>query len=88
MTLQLDINPATERSLRLAAQAHNMPVEEYALSVLKAHSDPRMVPARNPEMTIEAFSQLLTDLSQFAGQLPQYPERFWTREIVSDDDRG
>ena len=88
MTLQLEIKPDTERSLRLAAQAHNMPVEQYALSLLESRPDSGIIPARNPAMTQEEFSQWLRDLSQFADQMPQYPDRFWTRDVVSDDDRG
>ena len=96
MTLQLDLKPETEQSLRAAAEARQMPVEEYVVSLLEGatiwrdlpSSDPVAVPARDPVENQKEFRQWLDSLGRFSHLMPEYPAGFWTRDVVSDDDRG
>ncbi len=110
MTLQLDLKPETEQSLRAAAEARHIPVEDYVLFIVEgaitgqdsaasgqnscepAQDLPPVGPAgilgRESVESREEFERWLNSLGRFSHLIPKYPAGFWTRDIVSNDDRG
>jgi hypothetical protein len=85
MTLQLELKPETERTLRAAAEARQVPVEEYLLSLVESALHPSIIPARNPSGSREEFERNLKKLSEIAGPIPNHPGQTWSREVIYDD---
>ncbi len=85
MTLQLDLKPETERNLREAAKARDLPVEEYLLSIVESALHPSRIPVKNPSNTTGELQQWFTEMSQFSHKIPQHPGETWSRETLYDD---
>ena len=85
MTLQLELKPETERSLRAAAEAHQVPVEDYLLSLVESSLHPAIIPARSPSKTPEEFDRSLRRLSASSQSVPDHPGQTWSREVIYDD---
>lgn len=85
MLLQLDLKPETERTLREAAEARHIPVEEYVLSILESSHRAEMISAKKPARTSEELDQWFKDMAQFSGKIPDHPGETWSRETLYDD---
>jgi hypothetical protein len=85
MTLQLELKPETERTLRAAAEARQVPIEEYLLSLVESALHPSIIPARNPSRTPEEFERNLAKLSDLPHPVPDHPGQTWSREVIYDD---
>ena len=88
MALKVELLPETERLLRERAEVHHVPVEDYLRTLVESALQPGTIQAHEPNLTPEEFHRLLLELGQFSDQIPNRPGSFWTRDIVSDDDRG
>ena len=85
MTLQLDLKPETERTLRAAAEARHLPVEDYLVSLVESALHPSIIPATNPAKTPEQVRAWLDRLSRFSKDIPLHPGETWSRETLYED---
>lgn len=85
MTLQLDLKPETERSLRAAAEARHVPVEDYLVSLVESALDPAIIPAENPARSPQEAHAWLERLSRFSKDIPLHPGETWSRETLYED---
>lgn len=85
MTLQLDLKPETERTLREAAEARHIAVEEYVLSILESSHRTDIIPAKKPARTPEELELWFKEMAQFSGKIPDHPGETWSRETLYDD---
>jgi hypothetical protein len=85
MTLQLELKPETERTLRAAAEARQIPVEDYLLALVESALHPSIIPAEKPVMTKEEIEQWFKDISQFGHKIPYRPDLTYSREELYDD---
>ena len=88
MTITLELDPEIERGLREAAEARHLPVDQYVLSLVESSLHPNIIPARDPAKTPEDLDRWFQEMARYSDQIPNYPDRFWTRDVISDDDRG
>lgn len=86
MTITLDLTAEIENSLRQAADLRHIPVEQYALSLLQSSLQSSVQSPSAPAQTPAEFSEWLRSLAFPPDQIPDYPETFWTRDVVSDDE--
>jgi hypothetical protein len=85
MTLELALKPETERTLRAAAEARQVPVEDYLVSLVESALDSSVVPARHPSHSVENFRESMRKLSEISGPIPDHPGQTWSREVIYDD---
>lgn len=84
MTLHLELPQDVEQRLSQAAAQQALPLDAYALSLLS-----RELRTDDLSSTPENFRGYLESLALFCGEVPNYPDDFWTRDIIvgDDDDR-
>jgi hypothetical protein len=85
MTLHLQLKPETERTLRAAAEAHQVPAEDYLLALVESALHPSIIPAEIPAMTKDELDQWFKDISKFGDKVPHRPDLTYSREQLYDD---
>jgi hypothetical protein len=85
MTLQLELKPETERTLRAAAEARQVAIEDYVVTLVESALHPSVIPAEQPTMTKEELDQWFKDLAQFGDKIPHRPDLTYSREELYDD---
>jgi hypothetical protein len=85
MTLQLELKPETERSLRAAAEARHVPIEDYVLSLVESSLQSNIIPATSTSQTKEDLQQWFKDMAEFSCKIPKHPGETWSRETLYDD---
>jgi hypothetical protein len=83
MTIQIEISPEVEARLTAEAQAHGVPPEKYAGSLLQ---EALASPARGTgKLTVEEFHAMLAALAEGSEKLPNLPAETFTRESFYED---
>jgi hypothetical protein len=73
MTIQLELKPFSEETLRAAAQQSTLPVEDYLHRLVESALHPSIIPAipaKKSAGTPEEFSRNMRPLAQFSDQIP------------------
>lgn len=85
MTVQLELKPETERTLRAAAEARHIPVEDYLVSLVESALHPSGNALIEQRRDVAAFSARLRKLSEIAGPVPRHDGETWSREVLYAD---
>jgi hypothetical protein len=84
MTIHVEISPEIQARLAAEAQAHGIPPEKYAGSLLQ---EALAVPARSTgKLTIQEFDAMLEALAAGSEKLPSLPTEAFTRESFYEDE--
>jgi hypothetical protein len=83
MTIQLELAPQTEASLKAQAALQGIALEEYALKVLEEAAASR--PAGAGKLTREGFHAMLKELQKGSEKLPKLATSSFSRESFYED---
>jgi len=83
VTIQIDLDPATEARLGEEAQARGLPLAEYASSLLR-QSLPIFATGTG-KLTIESLHRMLREMAIGSEKLPVLPPEATDRESFYED---
>ena len=83
MTIQIELDPATEARLVAEAESRGLPVEEYATSLLRQSvpHDPR----GTGRLTPEGFARMSEQMTKWSHKIPVLPPEATERESCYED---
>jgi hypothetical protein len=84
MTVTLDLKPEVQTQLSAQAQARDMNLHAYIVSLLEEAAGSR-IPQPKRRLTHEEIRALLDSLAQFSDQIPPAPEETFSRAMIYQD---
>jgi hypothetical protein len=85
MTIQLELGPETEASLKAQAALQGIELEQYALKVLEAAAASR--PNGKGKLTSEGLHSMLDRIGEGAENRPKLPTSSFSRESFYEERR-
>ena len=83
MTIQLELGPETEASLKAQAALQGIELEQYAIKVLEAAAASR--PNGTGKLSREDFHAMLRELAEGSEAIPKLPTSAFSQESIYQD---
>ena len=83
MTLQIELDPATEARLTAEARDKGLELPTYASDLLRASASPAKEP--KPPPTVEEFRAMLDEFARLAPDLSHLRDETFSRSMIYSD---
>ena len=83
MTIQVELKPETQARLAAEAEAHGVPVEQYAGSLLDEAL--ALYPSGSGKLTLDELQTMLREIAEGSDKLPHVPTSAFSRESFYED---
>lgn len=84
MTIQVELKPETQARLAAEAEAHGIPVEQYAGSLLD-EALALSTSSGSGKLTVDELQTMLREIAEGSEKLPHVPTSAFSRESFYED---